>query len=938
MALEVLVRLRVLSTYLSYLFTLYKFSDDRDSVQDFLTVNATDDDFTEENNSIQYRLYRPMKGFLINSLTGTLSVNKTALPKPLPREIELIVVAQDSGKPALESMCAVIVRTNSLKRNKPYREFSVSVKENVSRGTNLMKLADVDLLDGAIIAGDDNRNFEISRGRLVLIKALDRETKDRYVLKIGTSVENSTTTSLVENDPITVIINVEDVNDNCPRFVQEIHQLTVKEDAPLGHVIAPISIEDDDLRGSPAAQITCEIVSGNEEGNFRIDPTSGSLLVNASLDCDSRSPQYDLVLIACDHDPVTPLCNLTSLTVLVKDVNDNSPRFPVTEYLEFVGENEPIGTSVFVARAFDRDRGIYGNLNYSIVSDSTDRYSDIVDSWRLFSIDPKTGAIMTQAIFDYEQRNRYVFTVRATDVGGRTASVRVRVEVDSKDEFNPQFTERMYRFGVRVGAQLSPGAVIGYVIATDRDKGPDGRVVYQLTAQHPFLKMNRTTGALILKQKFGGPSGANLEESSRLIVSASSGRQGSLSNMTVVEILFVDNQDGIQHPNGINNIHGANMAVASQNSVTDWAMGLFIALLLVVVVFGSIFLYLHIKNRRYKKPGGPKSGLNKENNVTTSNSYVDTSAFDIVPIRSPPNHGVVHGPPKYDEIPPYGISGVRQPQPGASDLTSSDRCSGSSGRGSAEDDDEEIRMINEANQGSSAKSGGDLAVQNTQEYLARLGIVDPPLSSTHSRGSNPQRPIEDLPIDNMHLFQDELVSEADIATLIYGKIEDLSRPTSGLEIPGGPSMNGSLSSIVYSEEELTGSYNWDYLLDWGPQYQPLAHVFSEIARLKDDEASVQSCNSRTSSRSRHQMQHHRPPSPPMLTSVAPRPNYMGHPNSTLGRGMIHRSPISHDSSMFPAAVLSPSFSPSLSPLANNRSPSISPLMPTPAPRSGQVTH
>ena len=34
-----------------------------------------------------------------------------------------------------------------------------------------------------------------------------------------------------------------------------------------------------------------------------------------------------------------------------------------------------------------------------------------------------------------------------------------------------------------------------------------------------------------------------------------------------------------------------------------------------------------------------------------------------------------------------------------------------------------------------------------------------------------------------------------------------------------------LSSIVHSEEELAGSYNWDYLLDWGPQYQPLAHVF-----------------------------------------------------------------------------------------------------------------
>ena len=40
---------------------------------------------------------------------------------------------------------------------------------------------------------------------------------------------------------------------------------------------------------------------------------------------------------------------------------------------------------------------------------------------------------------------------------------------------------------------------------------------------------------------------------------------------------------------------------------------------------------------------------------------------------------------------------------------------------------------------------------------------------------------------------------------------------------------------AFSEEELAGSYNWDYLLDWGPQYQPLAHVFKEISKLRDDE-------------------------------------------------------------------------------------------------------
>lgn len=744
--------------------------------------------------------------------------------------------------------------------------------------------------------------------------------------------------TLLGNEPITVTIIVEDVNDNYPHFLQELYQVSIDEDTPRGTTVIILCAKDDDLVDSAAATLVYDITSGNDSGLFRVEKTTGAVLVNSTLDCDLEPEVYNLVVMACDSDPFSPLCALTRLRVRLEDVNDNSPKFPVSEYLEFVGENEPIGTTVFSARASDLDRGIFGSLNYSIVSAAATGFSDIDDSWKLFAVDEKSGGVTTRAVFDYEQRNRYAFTLRATDTGGRTAAVRVRVEIDSRDEFYPQFTERMYRFGIRSGTQVLPGTVIGHVTATDRDKGPDGRVVYQLTSQHPYFKLNRTTGALIVKQKLMHID-MDVEEPSRLVVSASSGRQGSLSNMTVVEITLMDDDE----PNGAKGATalatptdiGSNMAVSTAEGLADWALGLLIALLLLVLAFGIIFLYFHIRNRRHKKPGS-KPGLNGENNATASNSYVDPSAFDTIPIRSVAGVGVSgngssasaggagsascqFAPPKYDEIPPYGTSGQSGQQQATSELSGSDQ-SGSSGRGSAEDDgeDEEIRMINEGQQ--TGDSASDLSVHNTQEYLARLGIVDPPAGT-------PRRPPEALPLDSLHLFEDETSTEADIATLIYGKIGETGRPTSGLEVPGGPSMNGSLSSIVHSEEELTGSYNWDYLLDWGPQYQPLAHVFSEIARLKDDAASVQSGNSGSSGKTKSV---HKAPPPPLLTSVAPRS--LAAP--ALARGILPRSPISHDASTFPSAALSPSFSPSLSPLAT-RSPSISPLVPSATQRSSQ---
>lgn len=918
----------------------FSVTEEHTELQEILAVNATDDDLTEDNSRIRYRLMHLKKGFTVHPISGGITVNRTAIPKPLPKEVELIVVAEDSGKPTLMGVCSVVVRLGSLKRALPGRDYKLTIKENASRGTALMTLAEVDLLDGDIIAGDENGMFEISRGTLVLAKNLDRERKERYVLRLGPKDENSTTGSLVGDDPVTVVITVEDINDNYPRFLEELHQVSIKEDTIIGTIIATLKAKDDDLVGSPAATLVYNITSGNDLGLFRIDNSSGSLQVNNTLDCDLASEFHNLVVMACDSDLITPLCALARIRIHLEDVNDNSPKFPVSEYLEFVGENEPIGTTVFSARASDLDRGIFGTLNYSIMSAAATGFSDIDDSWRLFSVDAKSGAVTTRAVFDYEQRNRYAFALRATDAGGRIATVRVRVEIDSRDEFYPQFTERMYRFGIRSGAQILPGTVIGYVTATDRDKGPDGRVVYQLTSQHPYFKLNRTTGALIVKQKLIH-SNIEVEGSSRLVVSASSGRQGSLSNMTVVEVTVVDNDDfilsrgatSLSTPSNIS----TNMAVATSNGLADWALGLLIALLLLVLAFGSIFLYLHIRNRRHKKPG-TKPGLNGDSNAAASNSYVDPSAFDTIPIRSVAGVGnsgnscsVTDGvrgertscqfaPPKYDEIPSYGTSGQSGQQQATSELSGSDQ-SGSSGRGSAEDDgeDEEIRMINEGQ--THGDSASDLSVHNTQEYLARLGIVDPPTGT-------PRRPPEALPLDSLHLFEDETATEADIATLIYGKIGDPSRPTSGLEVPGsGPSMNGSLSSIVHSEEELTGSYNWDYLLDWGPQYQPLAHVFSEIARLKDDAASVQSGNSSNSGKAKSV---HKAPPPPLLTSVAPRS--LAAP--ALARGILPRSPISHDASTFPSAALSPSFSPSLSPLAT-RSPSISPLVPPTTQRNSQ---
>jgi len=255
---------------------------------------------------------------------------------------------------------------------------------------------------------------------------------------------------------------------------------------------------------------------------------------------------------------------------------------------------------------------------------------------------------------------------------------------------------------------------------------------------------------------------------------------------------------------------------------------------------------------------------------------------------------------------------VTRTRPELSDTGHSHR-SASSGRGSAEDVEEEvdheIQMINGANINdtlTAEDSVSDISVQNGKEYLARLGIDTggPHGRPPHmSHGSSYQTLDNDISALYNRLAGDNVGDTAASAAAMSDRNSMVSGNNSVYAARSGHplSVTGSLSSIVHSEEEVAGSYNWDYLLDWGPQYQPLAHVFHEISALKDESGSS---DARV---------------PPIITCRPPR-----HVHAPLQSHVVSqaRSPLSHE--MMSQSAMSPSFSPALSPLAT-RSPSISPL-------------
>lgn len=70
-----------------------------------------------------------------------------------------------------------------------------------------------------------------------------------------------------------MFIQVENVNDNAPLTVHPVYYPSVPESSPAGVSVLQLTAEDGD--NDPQQKITYRITSGNPEGFFAINSTSG---------------------------------------------------------------------------------------------------------------------------------------------------------------------------------------------------------------------------------------------------------------------------------------------------------------------------------------------------------------------------------------------------------------------------------------------------------------------------------------------------------------------------------------------------------------------------------------------------------------------------------------------------------------------------------------
>ncbi|XP_032929355.1 protocadherin gamma-B5-like [Catharus ustulatus] len=199
------------------------------------------------------------------------------------------------------------------------------------------------------------------------------------------------------------------------------------------------------------------------------------LVLERVLDREKQS-SFELVLMAVDGgDPARS--GTVQVLINVTDLNDNPPVFSKGVYEARVAENLPVESLVLQVRATDADAGSNGRVSYS--------FGSVPDTIRaLFAIDSENGEVRTAGHLDFEERNKYIFGLEATDPGGLTDHCEVQIDITDENDNAPEIT--ILSLSSPVPEDAPVGTVVTVLKVRDRDSGENGQVSCELSGEGPL--------------------------------------------------------------------------------------------------------------------------------------------------------------------------------------------------------------------------------------------------------------------------------------------------------------------------------------------------------------------------------------------------------------------------------------------------------------------
>ncbi|XP_041648938.1 neural-cadherin isoform X1 [Cheilinus undulatus] len=511
-----------------------------------LRVQAHDADMGV-NGEVKYGIMHRdgvSSGFDIDTDTGVITTT-VSFDRERQREFTLSVTATDQAEEPLIGICQITVLIADQNDNDPKFEnsrYQYFLREDTPVGTSFLRAAAHDDDQGsnaAITYSLSNQkpaylHINPSTGWIYVNHPISQTSRINQQIVASDGGNRSSSVDL------TVIIT--NVHNQPPHWEKPEYWVTVPENTVRDAKI--VTIKATSPLGDPRVTYNLEegqVPETNMPVRFYIKPNradgSASILVAENLDYETT--RFFTLRVRVQNVAAVPLASFTTVYVNVTDVNDNVPFFLSSTYEATVPEGAEIGTSVAQVSATDLDSGLHGKIHYVILKDESG------DS-QFFSIDSKTGIIVTRASFDREQKASYLIEVQSQD-GSESArpgqqgqpntdTAYVRIFITDVNDNAPAFPQPVYEVSVEEDKEV--GYVLMTVTANDEDEGANAKLRYQITSGNTMgtFDVEPEVGTIFVAQ----PLDYEMEQRYELRLVASDGKW---ENETLVVVQVVNRND-----------------------------------------------------------------------------------------------------------------------------------------------------------------------------------------------------------------------------------------------------------------------------------------------------------------------------------------------------------------------------------------------------------
>lgn len=581
--------------------TSVKIPEDCPVESEVFWLMATDPD----HSSLTYSISGVNSQFFnVNANTG-----QVILKVPLDYETQpyflITISVSDSTDKISRNMTVIIEDRND---NPPIfinTVFSISINETLPPGSVVYNATATDpdtgsggvvnyRIDGVIPNNDETKElFTIEKNGSIILKGnLSYNNKSSsYQLKLGacdSGGKYKDEDNYIQcSSPFYLSITVIDEADLDPQFLKEFYSASVAEDALQGTSVLKVEAQDGDKGLN--WKLVYSITNSTKPGWFRIDPSSGVIEVNSTLDREELLKVNEevqvLVTATEENDNIFGQKAKTSTWVILKvtDINDHDPEFfncslpncsfePQLKQHKFFGfVDEHASTRIPIENltmvVYDPDKGDNGTFLLSLEGPDA----------AAFSVSPERAAGSTEvqvlvknpSLVDYEAKEKMEVEVVANDTAsGNTTRAWVTIYLRDINDHRPTFPQSLYNCTVE--EHCKDNVVCQNITAYDEDKFDQYVITYSLLpgSGADIFQVNSTSGKVTAKNC----SLLDREAQAVYYLTLQATDSGELSSTTNVQVFLEDINDNTPKIIGSYNIfveEGENSTVSECIKATD---------------------------------------------------------------------------------------------------------------------------------------------------------------------------------------------------------------------------------------------------------------------------------------------------------------------------------------------------------------------------------